>query len=78
MPKTWTSKPPSSSLSGQVAWDLLSASYAPWHIVKLWYAPEMDDGAWCAQFDNGECRDVDVLVTRQKVSEIRKQRQMAA
>jgi XTP/dITP diphosphohydrolase len=37
-------------------------------IVELWYVPEMDDGAWCAKYEDGHVSDVDVLVTSQKVN----------
>jgi len=58
-------RPPSSSPSARVAWDLLTKFHTPWVIVNMWYAPEMDDGAWCAQFENGKYKDVDVLVVNQ-------------
>lgn len=68
MSKIWKQRPPASSLGGQVAWDMLSNVLPHQKIVELWYAPEMDDGAWCARYDNGECHDVDVLVTRHEVN----------
>lgn len=63
--RTWRARPPSSSPFARVAWDLLTEFHAPWTVVKIWYAPEMDDGAWCAEFENGKYRDVDVLVVNQ-------------
>jgi hypothetical protein len=69
--KIWKKRPPASSLGGQVAWDMLSPEFPEHPIVELWYARDMDDGAWCARFSNGECRDVDVLVTRHRVNRIR-------
>lgn len=69
--KIWTKRPPASSPRGQVAWDLLGEMHAEWRIAELWFAPEMDDGAWCARFDNGEYDDVDVLVTTHRADQLR-------
>jgi inosine/xanthosine triphosphate pyrophosphatase family protein len=68
MPKIWKQRPSASSLGGQIAWDMLANCRPRQKIVELWYAPEMEDGAWCAKYDNGECLDIDVLVTRHEVN----------
>jgi inosine/xanthosine triphosphate pyrophosphatase family protein len=69
--KIWTSRLPASSESGRVAWDRLSAERPGSKIVELWFASQMDDGAWCARYEDGHCSDVDVLATAQQVNHAR-------
>lgn len=72
--RTWRERPPSSSPSARVAWDLLTEHHPTWSLIKIWYAPEMDDGAWCGEFENGQYSDVDVLV----VNHVRNKLKVAA
>jgi hypothetical protein len=59
----YKSRPPSNCLGARIAWDVISAPPERRKIAELWYAPEMDDGTWCAQMDDGEYEEMDVLET---------------
>lgn len=62
MGNRYTARPPSNCVGARIAWDLISARDAR-TIILLWYAPEMDDGTWCAEMSDGEYEEVDVLVS---------------
>lgn len=61
MGNRYTTRPPANCVGARIAWDLISCRDER-TIKLLWYAPEMDDGTWCAEMSDGEYEEEDVLV----------------
>jgi hypothetical protein len=67
----YTERPASKNQGARIAWDELSRRAAlmtpPRTLDRLWFAPEMDDGFWCARLhkiadeEDEDYIDMDVL-----------------
>lgn len=67
----YTQRPAAKNKGARIAWDVLSKRAVfktpPRTLATLWFAPEMDDGFWCAQLEGSDADgqkefiDMDVL-----------------